>query len=152
MTKPLASRSRGTWSIRTWNSPSSVRGCAKPETAPVPSYFAKPRCSSRAHAPRCNARATAAAPSIDLANGRLEDGLAVLDHDVEVDFPIFVLFAQLCLSGLERFREPFQAHGAKVLGLALGLDQARVQLANSGVREIGARDSWLGRSSNRRCA
>ena len=56
----------------------------------------------------------------------LSTALAVFDHDVEVDFAVFVLFAQLGLGGLERFGKPFDADRARVLGLTLGFDQARV--------------------------
>jgi hypothetical protein len=64
------------------------------------------------------------------AHDGFDERFAVFDYDVEVDFAVFVLFAQLGFGGAERFGQPLQADAA-LLSLLFGLLQARVQLADA---------------------
>ncbi len=65
-------------------------------------------------------------------HNRLHDGLAVFDHDVEVNFAVLVLFTQLGLGGPDRFGEAFVGD-VGLFGLLLGLLKARVQVAQARV-------------------
>src|SRR6478609_10127800 len=80
---------------------------------------------------------------------RLDDRLAVSDHDVELDLAIFVLFAELGFSGADRFGHAFE-RDLGFVGLLLGLLQPRVQLAQTRVVDGGASGSgWLCRRRRR---
>ena len=65
-----------------------------------------------------------------LADDRFYDGFAVFDHDVEVDFAIFVLLAEFGFGGADGFCEAFEGDVC-LLGLLLRLLKARVQVAQA---------------------
>ena len=65
-------------------------------------------------------------------HNRLYDGFPILDHHVEINFAILVLFAQLGFGGADGFGEAFVAD-VGLFGLLLGLLKARVQVAQARV-------------------
>jgi hypothetical protein len=62
------------------------------------------------------------------ADDGLDHGFAVFDDDVEVDFAVFVLLAELGFGRADRLGQAFVAD-VGLFGLLLGLLKARMQVA-----------------------